>query len=67
MANHSRISIDSRGFVIVDGIKLPCKLLPSGALQFCAKDRRIIAVRGSRFVEVTPEEIEEVDKIRITI
>jgi hypothetical protein len=66
MSNNGRIIIDGRGFVIVDGIKLPCKMLPDGALQFCAKDKRIIAKRGSRFVEITPGELEAVDKIRST-
>ena len=63
MTKHcSRVHIDVRRFVRVDGVPIARVVrTPSGKprLQFCDKDRRRASERGSRFVEVSVEELAE--------
>jgi hypothetical protein len=56
------VSVDERGFVRVDGITIGKRVVKDGKprLQVCDKDRRRSAERGTRFVEVTVEELGEV-------
>jgi len=56
------VSVDGRGFVRVDGITIGKRVVTGGKakLQVCDKDRRRSAQRGTRFVEVTVEELGDV-------
>ena len=55
------VSVDERGFVIVDGVKLGRRVVKDGVvkLEVCDKDRRRSAERGTRLVEVSVQELEE--------
>ena len=55
------VSVDERGFVTVDGVKLGKRVVKDGIpkLQVADKDRRRSAERGTRLVEVSVEELEE--------
>lgn len=48
------ITLDTTGFVCVDGVRIG-RLIAPGRLQFCDKDRRRAAARGTRYVEVSVE------------
>jgi len=57
------ISVDEKDFVRVDGVKIGKRVKgPDGKLklQVCDKDRRRSAQRGTRFVEITPDDLAEV-------
>ena len=55
------VSVDERGFVTVDWVKLGKRVVKDGIpkLQVADKDRRRSAERGTRLVEVSVEELEE--------
>ena len=55
------VSVDERGFVTVDGVKLGKRVVKDGIpkLQVADKDRRRSAERGTRLVEVSVEELGE--------
>jgi hypothetical protein len=55
------VSVDERGFVIADGVKIGKRIVKDGVvkIQLCDKDRRRSAERGTRLVEVTIEELGE--------
>jgi len=67
LSRDTTVQVGSDGFIYVNGVKLQCKKLANGSLQFCIKDKRIAAENGSKFVEVTPKELEAVDKDTSTI
>lgn len=48
--------IDSRGFVWLDGVKLPMKYLPEfDCFEFVIKDPRVADFHGGRFIRVSPQ------------
>ena len=53
------VSVDERGFVTVDGVKLGKRVVKDGIpkLQVADKDRRRSAERGTRLVEVSVEAV----------
>ena len=56
------LMVDGQGFVFVDGVKVARVVRREGAelcLQFCDKDRRRAAARGTRYPEVGVGELVE--------
>jgi hypothetical protein len=55
------VSVDEKGFVLVDGVKIGRRVVRQGAIkiEFCDKDRRRSQERGTRLVEVSVEELGE--------
>lgn len=48
-------SVDAKGFIWADGVKLPMKLVIIGAspcLEFVIKDPRIAEIHGTRYLRV---------------
>ena len=60
----SRIRIDERNFLWVNGAKSGFKFFPEkGVLQFVDKDRRRAAERGARVVEIFITELMEAQRM----
>ena len=55
MRKRGRVVVNNRQFLEIDGVPV-CKVV-DGRLQFCDKDRRRSAERGTRFVEITAQEL----------
>lgn len=53
------LTVDGQGFVFVDGVKVARCVKRKGELrlQFCDKDRRRSAQRGTRYVEVAVRDL----------
>jgi hypothetical protein len=58
MAQNGRIQIDGRKFLVIDGLKV-CKVTAAGLLEFKDKSADRSQERGSRFIYVSLEEINQ--------
>ena len=52
------LTVDSEGWVYLDGYRLPFRYdCESRTLEFCDKDHRRSAARGTRYVELPADEL----------
>jgi hypothetical protein len=58
MDQNGKIQVDSRKFLVVGGMKV-CKVTAAGLLEFKDKDTNRSQERGSRFIYVSLEEIDQ--------
>lgn len=58
--NQPRVTVDKRNFLRVGGVKVG-RVTPEGRVQFCDKDRKRSAERGTRYVEV------DIDRIKTAV
>jgi hypothetical protein len=62
---NGNVTVDGRGFVWVDGVKVCRYVAERGTLAFIDRDRRRCSERGGREVEVGIEEIRDATRDNI--